>query len=91
MDAFSVAEAKAHLSTILDRVVAGERVTVTRRGRPIATIAPVDVDEPRPRIDRKRIDRFRQSLLDAPSLTLATADATLFKCARASGRAAVWL
>lgn len=62
MEAFSVADAKAHLSPILDRVVAGERVTVTRRGRPVATIAPIEADERRPSIDWEAIDRFRQTL-----------------------------
>lgn len=34
----SVAEAKAHLSEILDRVEAGEEVVITRRGRAIARL-----------------------------------------------------
>lgn len=36
-----VRELKAELSAWLDRVAAGERVTVTNRGRPVATIAPI--------------------------------------------------
>jgi prevent-host-death family protein len=38
MGAYSVAEAKAHLSEILRQVEAGKAITITRRGRPIATI-----------------------------------------------------
>lgn len=37
-----VRQLKARLSECLRRVRAGERLTVTDRGRPVATIAPVD-------------------------------------------------
>ncbi len=37
----SVAEAKAHLSELLDQVDAGEEVMVTRRGKPIARISGI--------------------------------------------------
>jgi prevent-host-death family protein len=33
-------EAKTHLSELLDRVVNGETITITRRGDPIAILAP---------------------------------------------------
>jgi prevent-host-death family protein len=42
MTAVGVRELKAHLSECLKRVSAGERLTVTDRGRPIATIEPVE-------------------------------------------------
>ncbi|MCV0397513.1 MAG: type II toxin-antitoxin system prevent-host-death family antitoxin [Rhizobiaceae bacterium] len=60
MSEVSVAEAKAHLSAILARVEAGETVTVTRRGRPVATISSV---EPRRRpLDFKGLRRLRESM-----------------------------
>ena len=37
MTEVSVAEAKAHLSELLDRVERGEEVVITRRGKPVAT------------------------------------------------------
>ena len=37
MTEVSVAEAKAHLSEILDRVEAGESVVITRRGKAVET------------------------------------------------------
>jgi prevent-host-death family protein len=40
---YSVAEAKAKLSKLLDRVETGEELVITRRGRPIARIAPADI------------------------------------------------
>jgi prevent-host-death family protein len=41
MSTIGVRELKAHLSHCLKRVQAGERLTVTDRGRAIATLAPV--------------------------------------------------
>ena len=40
MDRISLAEAKAHLSEIIDRVEAGESVEITRRGKTAAIITP---------------------------------------------------
>jgi prevent-host-death family protein len=37
----SVAQAKARLSALLDKMEAGEEVVITRHGRPVANIAPV--------------------------------------------------
>jgi prevent-host-death family protein len=34
-------EAKTHLSELLDRVEAGEEVTITRHGSPVAIMVPV--------------------------------------------------
>jgi prevent-host-death family protein len=41
-DTVGVAEAKAKLSELLERVANGERITVSRRGRPAAVLAPPD-------------------------------------------------
>jgi prevent-host-death family protein len=37
----TLVEAKAHLSELLDKVEAGERITITRHGRPVASLSPV--------------------------------------------------
>lgn len=42
----SVAEAKAHLSELLDAVEKGEHVEITRRGKPIADIVPKEPERP---------------------------------------------
>ncbi len=42
MDTVGIRELKAHLSRHLKRVRAGARLTVTERGRRIATISPVE-------------------------------------------------
>jgi prevent-host-death family protein len=40
MTQVSVAEAKAHLSSLLDAVAEGDSVVITRRGKPIAELVP---------------------------------------------------
>ena len=55
-------EAKTHLSELLERVRAGERFTITRRGVPVAELTPV---APEGRTDVRavieRIRKFRQA------------------------------
>ena len=60
MSEVSVAEAKAHLSEILDRVEAGETVTITRRGRPVARLSGVQA--PKKPIDFEELKKFRESM-----------------------------
>lgn len=45
MDTVGVRELKSGLSRYLKRVRAGARLTVTERGRAIATLAPVDLPD----------------------------------------------
>ena len=40
MKEIGVFEAKTHLSEILDAVEAGESVTITKRGKPVAILSP---------------------------------------------------
>jgi prevent-host-death family protein len=40
MASFNVHEAKTHLSKLLDRVLEGETVLITRNGVPVAELAP---------------------------------------------------
>lgn len=44
-------EAKTHLSALLERVGRGEEITITRHGKPIARLVPVQA------ADRDRVDR----------------------------------
>ncbi len=41
MDTVNLAEAKAHLSELLDRVEAGDTIEITRRGKPVARLSKV--------------------------------------------------
>jgi prevent-host-death family protein len=45
----SVADAKAHLSQLVERAAAGETVCITRRGKPVAQITAIDT--PRKHVD----------------------------------------
>lgn len=49
MDAVNLADAKAHLSEIVDRVEAGESIDITRRGKPVARLTAVS--RPRKPVD----------------------------------------
>ena len=40
MDSYSIADAKARLSELVDRVEAGETVEITRRGKLVARVSP---------------------------------------------------
>ena len=43
----NIAEAKAKLSSLLDRALAGEEVVIARAGKPLARLVPVDRREQR--------------------------------------------
>jgi prevent-host-death family protein len=49
MDTINLADAKAHLSELVDRVEAGDTIDITRRGKPVARL--VAVGQARKRID----------------------------------------
>lgn len=42
MKSVNLADAKAHLSELVERAAAGEAVGITRRGKPVAQIVPAD-------------------------------------------------
>lgn len=59
MNSVGAFEAKTHLSALLDRVEQGEEVTITRHGRPVAKLVPVqafDRTEARALIERMLAD-----------------------------------
>jgi prevent-host-death family protein len=47
MDTVGTFEAKTHLTRLLDRVAAGEQITITRHGNPIARLVPVRATDSR--------------------------------------------
>jgi prevent-host-death family protein len=49
MERVNLADAKTHLSELVERAASGDPVCITRRGKPVARIAPVET--PRKRID----------------------------------------
>ena len=53
MKPVAIAEAKAHLSALVERVEAGEEIVIARRGKPVARLVP------EPRTKRSAVDVFR--------------------------------
>jgi len=76
MNTVSLAEAKAHLSDLLDRVEAGETVDISRRGRPVARLTAIA--RPRRRIDAEQLRALTASMPpaaeDAATLVRAMRD-----------------
>jgi prevent-host-death family protein len=61
-------EAKTHLPALLERVARGEKFTITKHGRPIARLVPVErtgADRRREAIERLKLFREGQTL-DVP-------------------------
>jgi len=54
MNAINLADAKAHLSQLVDRVEAGESIDITRRGKAVARLTAVA--KPRKPIDRTMLE-----------------------------------
>jgi len=67
MGAINLADAKAHLSELVDRVEAGDSIDITRRGKPVARLTAVASP-------RKRIDAAQPQSLTA-TMTPQTQDA----------------
>lgn len=57
MESYSIADAKARLSELIDRAEAGEAVSITRRGKPVARL--VAEEKPRQLIDVEAMRRAR--------------------------------
>lgn len=60
MDAVNVSDAKARFSELVDRAADGETVTITKRGRPVARLVPIE--QPRQPIDLDALRRLRESM-----------------------------
>ena len=62
----SLADAKAHLSELVERAAAGEAVCITRRGKPVAQI--IAVDYPRKRIDAAALKAVTDAMPVQPEM-----------------------
>jgi len=60
MDEIKLAEAKAHLSELVDRVEAGDSIDITRRGKPVARLTAVAT--PRRRVDRAMLEALTRGM-----------------------------
>lgn len=70
---YSLAQARDQLSRLVDEALAGEPVTITRHGKPVAIIAPAP-SEPRritsKFLDKLSVNRQRRGGLGADAVTL---------------------
>ncbi|WP_084582071.1 type II toxin-antitoxin system Phd/YefM family antitoxin [Sphingomonas azotifigens] len=64
MATISLAEAKARLSELIDRVEAGESVEITRRGKPVARISAIPA--PRQRVDIAALEALAAAMPPQP-------------------------
>jgi len=69
MSKISLADAKAHLSELVDRVKGGDTIDITRRGKPVARL--IAVTRPRKRIDRTLLQALTAAM---PRQTQEAAD-----------------
>ena len=75
MKQVSIAEAKAHLSALVARAKGGSEVVITRHGKPVARIVPVDPDTSSSEAARSfDFDRLRRHLAKMPESNLSAAD-----------------
>jgi prevent-host-death family protein len=54
MKVVNIAEAKVHLSALVDEALEGEEIVVARRGEPLVRLVPVQAAEPVTRLGGRR-------------------------------------
>ena len=64
MGVISLAEAKAHLSELIDRVEAGDSIDITRRGKRVARLTTAD--PPRRRVDLAALQALTAATPESP-------------------------
>ncbi len=64
MDAIRLADAKARLSELVDRVEAGDSIDITRRGKPVARLTAVT--KPRQPIDAAALRALTATMSPQP-------------------------
>ena len=64
MDAINLADAKAHLSELVDRVEAGDSIDITRRGKPVARFTAVAT--PKKRVDATLLRALTEAMPPQP-------------------------
>ena len=60
----SLAEAKAHLSELIDRVESGEEIVITRRGRTVARM--LREQRPKKRLPVPSLEKLRATMPKSP-------------------------
>jgi len=71
MNAIGAFDAKTHLAELLDRVEAGEEIVITRRGKPVARLAPLaTAAQHAPQELVARFRAGREGITKPPGMTL---------------------
>ena len=71
MGAFSIAEAKAQLSAIVEMVERGESITITKRGKPVVKMVPATAPPLKPKMDLDELRAIRATL---PRMKISSVD-----------------
>jgi prevent-host-death family protein len=68
---YGVAEAKNNFTHLLEQAEGGERIIITRHGKPIAELKAVVPERPLPSLEQRRaaMDRLREMRESLPSAT----------------------
>jgi prevent-host-death family protein len=74
MPIYSVAQAKDHLSKLIDEALAGEEVTITRHGKPVVELRPARAAGDAGRWSSELIDEIAARAKSLPSLEESAAD-----------------
>ena len=70
MPAINLNEAKANLSRLVDAAIAGEEIIITKAGKPVVRLTPVDGLTPRqPGIAKGRVTEVFSAVVDALRLS----------------------
>jgi prevent-host-death family protein len=62
MRSFSITEAKAQFNAIIEMVGRGETITITKYGKPVVNMVPVDAWPIKPKMDLEELRRIRESI-----------------------------
>jgi prevent-host-death family protein len=74
MASYSIAKAKDNLSKLIDEALAGEEVTITRHGKPVAELRPARAVGVAGRWSPELIDEIAARAKSLPSLGESAAD-----------------
>lgn len=77
----SIAEAKSQFSAVIDRAQAGEEITITRHGKPVARVVPVRMEH-----DKERARRAFEEMIKLRDETGASLGGLNWKELRDEGR-----
>jgi prevent-host-death family protein len=78
---YSIAEARSHLSTIVDQAQAGQEIELTRRGKPVAVVVSVS-EFARLRAERPRFTDTYERFLAVHVLREVGVDSGYFTASR---------